>query len=318
MAAEPSTAPPDGPLLLCAGTDAAAAALLADVAAPLLAGRRAVVLASWAPPLLLGPLNAVMDAFYDTHHDLRAAACEAAGRAAAAAIDALERHGVEATSRVVSDQRAPWRIILEVADELDAALIVAGANERASLHLGALGGEARALAHRAHRPLLVVPAAGEPARADAPALFAYDGSETAAYAVGAAARLLRLRPAVVATAWHAAADTVGAALLAIPDEVARTGAARLDDASRRAAAERAGEGASMLAAAGWPCETETPQTAHGVAPAIVAAAGEHDAAVVVSGTRGRSRIAAALLGSNAEAILRHAGRPVLLVPAAPA
>jgi nucleotide-binding universal stress UspA family protein len=52
--------------------------------------------------------------------------------------------------------------------------------------------------------------------------------------------------------------------------------------------------------------------------AIVGAADERDAAVVVTGTRGRSPLTATLLGSTAEGILRHAGRPVLLVPPAQA
>jgi nucleotide-binding universal stress UspA family protein len=47
---------------------------------------------------------------------------------------------------------------------------------------------------------------------------------------------------------------------------------------------------------------------------MIGYAGDHDAAVIVTGTRGRAPITAALLGSTAEALLRHAGRPVLLVP----
>ena len=43
-------------------------------------------------------------------------------------------------------------------------------------------------------------------------------------------------------------------------------------------------------------------------------AAEVDAAMIVTGTRGRSRTVAAVLGSTAEGILRHAHRPVLVVP----
>jgi nucleotide-binding universal stress UspA family protein len=48
--------------------------------------------------------------------------------------------------------------------------------------------------------------------------------------------------------------------------------------------------------------------------AIVEYAAEADAAMIVSGTRGRSRAVAAVLGSTAEGILGHAHRPVLVVP----
>ncbi len=116
----------------------------------------------------------------------------------------------------------------------------------------------------------------------------------------------------------AAAHVVGAAMLAVPEDVVRKGAESLDEAARSRAADHAGEGAGLLIAAGWACEPEAIETSRNVTSAIVDAADEHDAAIVVTGTRGRSRVAAALLGSSAEGILRRAGWPVLLVPPAQA
>src|SRR3954447_26181046 len=58
---------PRGPILLCAGTDAGAAARLAEPAAALLRRRPAVVLATWRPPLMTSGLDAAMDALYDVH-----------------------------------------------------------------------------------------------------------------------------------------------------------------------------------------------------------------------------------------------------------
>ena len=49
--------------------------------------------------------------------------------------------------------------------------------------------------------------------------------------------------------------------------------------------------------------------------ALAAAAADHDAAVIVTGSRGHSTLVSALIGSVAEGLIRHAGRPVLLVPA---
>jgi nucleotide-binding universal stress UspA family protein len=122
----------------------------------------------------------------------------------------------------------------------------------------------------------------------------------------------------VASVWSSAAHVVGAAMLAVPDDVVRKGAARLDEAARLRAADRADDGAAQLRAAGWDGEALAIETSRNVVAAIVDAADEHDAALVVTGTRGRSRVAAALLGSSAEGILRGAGRPVLLVAPVPA
>jgi nucleotide-binding universal stress UspA family protein len=307
LLAEPS----HGPILLCAGTDRAAAARLAEAAVSLLCDRPAVVLATWEPPPMIGGYDAVMDALYDTHEEQRAAAHQAAADVARAATDALEAHGLHVTRQVCPEDLSPWREILDRAEEIDASVIVAGIREAGAQHAGGLGRQARALAHRSHRPVLFVPAEHEPAAAGAPAIFACDGSEPAMHAVRAAAKLLRRRPATVASVWQPVSYAVGVALLAVPE-----GAERLDESARVEAAGHAGEGAALLAAAGWSSEPEALQTTRGVTSAIVGEADERDAAVVVTGSRGRSRLTATLLGSTAEGILRYAGRPVLLVPPA--
>ncbi|HWC27863.1 MAG TPA: universal stress protein, partial [Solirubrobacteraceae bacterium] len=120
--------------------------------------------------------------------------------------------------------------------------------------------------------------------------------------------------ALVACAWQSAAYAVGAAMLAVPDEIARKGAEALDESARREAESHARHGSVLLGEAGWSSETAALAAARNAAGAILRVAEDHDAAVVVSGTRGRSPLAAALLGSTAEGIARHAGRPVLLVP----
>jgi nucleotide-binding universal stress UspA family protein len=314
MTYQPGDEPGARPTLLCAGTDAVAAARLAEVAVPLLAGGRVVVLAQWDAPPVTGGYDAVMDALYDAHADLRMAARTAATEAADAAADVLEPHAYAVTRRVVPDDRGAWQAILATADEIGARVIVIGASERPPDRPGALGREARALAHRTHRPLLVVPADATPAQPSAPALFAYDGSEPSVHAIEVAGQLLAPRPGVVAKAWVTAAATVGAAMLAVPDEVARKGVEGLDTAARNQARDQAREGAKLLGLGGWHCEAAQLPSAGRASTAIVDAADDRDAAVVVTGTRGRSRVAATLLGSTAEEILRHAGRPVLLVP----
>jgi nucleotide-binding universal stress UspA family protein len=318
MTEAPSGGSHGGPALLCAGTERAAAARLADAAAELLADRSAVVLATLRPPPVMGGLDAVMDALYDTHAELRQAARDAVAGVAAAAAEVLEERGIDVTPRVCCDERSAWRVILEVADEIDAGVIVAGTGEGSQAQPAALAGEARALAHRSHRPLLLVPPEAAVAGPGAPAVFAFDGSAHAGHAIRAAVGLLRPRPAVVANAWQTASHAVGVARLAVPDAVAREGAERLDAASRSDAETHADAGATILAAAGWPSDSTALETSRNIPAAIACAAADHDAAIIVTGTRGRSRIAAALLGSTAEGIVRHAGRPVLLVPTPPA
>jgi nucleotide-binding universal stress UspA family protein len=314
-----SADPPRGPILLCAGTDAGAAARLAEAAAALLRHCPAVVLATWRPPPAMGGLDAAMDALYDVHADLRDAARRSAAQTAHAAADVLDAHGLHVTRQVCPEETAPWRMILDLAEEIDAAAIVAGAVEDTAHPPGFIGRQARAVAHRTHRPLLLLrPDAAAPGN-HAPALFATDGSPPAARAAQIASTLLRPRPAIVASAWRPVGQAVGVAMVAVPDEVARDGAARVDEGARLRAARQALDGAERLADAGWPARSEALDATRNVSAAILAAADDHDAAVVVTGTRGRSRIAAALLGSTAESVLRHAGRAVLLVPpAAPA
>jgi nucleotide-binding universal stress UspA family protein len=159
-----------------------------------------------------------------------------------------------------------------------------------------------------------VPAGTSPPDDAAPAILAYDGSAPSEHAVSEAAQLLRARPASVATVWLTARYVAGAALVAVPDEVVRKGAAALDEAARVRAVGDASEAAAVMTSAGWSCSATAVETSHNVPSAIVETAGEHGAALIVTGTRGRSRVVAGLLGSSAESILRTAGRPVLLVP----
>ena len=302
-----------GPVLLCAGTDPTAASRLAGASVALLAERHAVVLATWDPPPLKGA-DAVMDALYDEHADLRAAARHGATDVAHAACDVLDDHGVRVTRTVCPEESSPWQTILDLADEVDASVIVAGTTEEPASQPGLLGSQARALAHHTHRPLLLVPAGHEAIAASAPAVFAYDGTPAAARALDLAGPLLSARPAVVACAWTSVKQAAAVALAAVPDDVARKGAAGLDESARLRAVGHAAEGRELLKATGWPCEIAAPEAARNVPVAIIAAADQCDAALVVTGTRGRSRVASALLGSVAESLVRHADRPVLLVP----
>jgi nucleotide-binding universal stress UspA family protein len=147
---------------------------------------------------------------------------------------------------------------------------------------------------------------------DAPVLIAYDGSAHAGAAVRDAAAVLRPRTAVVVSVWTPI-ESVAAALVALPASVAYAGARAIDTASREEAERLAEEGAELARSGGLDASS---RALEGVGPAwsaIVRFADEIDAAVVVTGTRGRSPLAAAVLGSTAQGVLGHAGRPVLVV-----
>jgi nucleotide-binding universal stress UspA family protein len=85
-----------------------------------------------------------------------------------------------------------------------------------------------------------------------------------------------------------------------------------EEAARRVAEE----GATYASQAGLAAQFELRRavSAHDIAEALLQAAEDHDAAVIVSGRRGMSRLKSALLGSVSDALVREARRPLLIVP----
>ena len=74
------------------------------------------------------------------------------------------------------------------------------------------------------------------------------------------------------------------------------------------------EGVDLLRQAGIDAEGEVRQTTFGhAAREIVADAKEHDAGVIIMGSRGRGDFAGALLGSTAHKVIHLADRPVLVI-----
>ena len=143
-------------------------------------------------------------------------------------------------------------------------------------------------------------------------LFAYDGSAHARRAVEHAAAVLRPGPAVVACVWTPIAMAAPAAALGVSSSVAFSGAHELDAAARERAERLAEEGAELARAAGFQAEGRAVEGSASAWDALVRCADELDTAVIVSGSRGRSRLAASLLGSTAQGLVNHAHRPVLV------
>lgn len=146
-----------------------------------------------------------------------------------------------------------------------------------------------------------------------PVLFAYDGSAYAKAAIERAGALLQHGPAVIATAWTTFEGAAPAALLALPGDMVRDGAQMLDNAGRETAEDLAAEGAELARAAGFDAEPRAVSSSGPFFSALLEVADEIDASVIVAGSRGRSTIAAAVLGSVSTGLLHHTSRPVLIV-----
>jgi nucleotide-binding universal stress UspA family protein len=68
-----------------------------------------------------------------------------------------ERLGIPVSARPEANRSSVWRTILDVADELDADLIVTGTHGSTAVEPGLLGSVSGTLVHNSHRPVLVVP-----------------------------------------------------------------------------------------------------------------------------------------------------------------
>lgn len=68
-----------------------------------------------------------------------------------------QRRGFPVTTRQEPNRSSVWKTILDVADEVDATLIVAGTHGTTAVESGLLGSVSNALVHHAHRPVLLVP-----------------------------------------------------------------------------------------------------------------------------------------------------------------
>jgi nucleotide-binding universal stress UspA family protein len=143
-----------------------------------------------------------------------------------------------------------------------------------------------------------------PDATDKPILLCYDGSEDAFRAIEFAGSLFAGRRAIVLSVWEHYSVLSG-----IP---------RIDDALVQEATEAlAADGCERARDAGFTATPLAVEAKHGIADAIIDAADEHDALLIVMGTRGNTGIRSLLLGSVSHAVAHHAHRPILIVPSQP-
>lgn len=144
-------------------------------------------------------------------------------------------------------------------------------------------------------------------------MIAYDGSQNAKRAVHYAGLFLSADRAVVLTVWEpmrSGSDTVSIDLDGPPDlpdeddlDIAFADAQRTND-----------EGADLARQAGLNAETLVVAVSGTVWRTIIDAADKLDADLIVTGTRGTTGVRSLIQSSVADRVLRHGGRPVLIVP----
>jgi nucleotide-binding universal stress UspA family protein len=144
-------------------------------------------------------------------------------------------------------------------------------------------------------------------------LLCYDGSENAKHACRRAGELFARRSAMLLVVWETTA-VMGSQVWAGSMEP-MLDYSRIDRAAADAAGQRAEEGLAIARGAGLNAAPLVVQASGAVWKTIVDVADEHDAAIIVMGSRGLTGVRSLLLGSVSGHVVHHAGRPVLVVPA---
>lgn len=148
-------------------------------------------------------------------------------------------------------------------------------------------------------------------------LLSYDGSSDAQAAIDCAAQLMPGQKATVLTVWEPFIDMLtrtGAFGIGSMGMAGTYEVDKIDQTSKDAATETAADGVKRAKAAGLDAEARCARREHGIGQAILAAASDVDADVIVMGTRGLSGMKSFLLGSVSHAVVQHADRAVLVVP----
>jgi nucleotide-binding universal stress UspA family protein len=120
-----------------------------------------VVLTVWEPAATWAHydpatiLSAPLSRLASTALELDPIAREVAGERLERGRERAAAAGFHAESRL--EEGKPWRVICQVADDLDAELIVLGARGLGRVESALLGSVSAAVVHHAKRPVLVVP-----------------------------------------------------------------------------------------------------------------------------------------------------------------
>ena len=154
------------PVLLCFdGSDDAAHAIAR--AGEVLGVRDAVVLSVWEPVAVWQPydpatvITAPLSRLASNAFGLDEIARDLAAERVTAGVELARRAGFDAREHLANGKA--WRLICDVANELDAELIVLGARGLSRVQSALLGSVSAAVVQHARRPVLIVPRHSESA-----------------------------------------------------------------------------------------------------------------------------------------------------------
>lgn len=147
-----------------------------------------------------------------------------------------------------------------------------------------------------------------------PLILAYDGSDDAANAIANAARLFAPRPALVVHVFEGLADRLVHAGLPGLTSRLEEAAADLAEQERDEGERLAQQGAELARSAGFEAEPVAAVQSENAWHTLLGIAVTHDGCAMVAGSRGRSGIRSALLGSVSTGLVQHGSLPMLIVP----
>ena len=147
-----------GPILFCydgsEGSRAAMAAAAELVAHP----APAVVLTIWQPAaVLLAQAGGFGGSYLSDEAEVDEEQAQLAGEAAEEGVERARNHGYDASSRVEEATEGAGRRIIEIADALDARLIVCGRRGLGAVASALLGSVSHVVLAHAGRPVLIAP-----------------------------------------------------------------------------------------------------------------------------------------------------------------
>jgi nucleotide-binding universal stress UspA family protein len=151
-----------------------------------------------------------------------------------------------------------------------------------------------------------------------PVVIGFDGSSASERALREGGDLLATRTALVVVVWEAglafgALELPTSSVGLPPAPIDVRGALEVEDAMYERAQRMAQHGADLAKQAGMEAEGLAVADEVTVAETLTRVAQERDAQALVVGTRGHGGLGKVLLGSTAEAVIRKAPCPVLVV-----
>jgi nucleotide-binding universal stress UspA family protein len=189
----------------------------------------------------------------------------------------------------------PDTVIVSLAEELDAGLIVVGSRGLGGIRRALMGSASDSVVRHAHCPVMVV--RGQPVVLPTKILLVTDGSEQAELAATAAAELAKRTTSELHVAHIAAqysyARAAGEELPEVAQQVLDEQVSRLQNAGVTVAEAHVRVGPP--------------------AAAIVALAEHVGARLLIMGSRGLGGIRRALMGSVSDSVVRHAHCPIMVV-----